>query len=246
MHASFMETFVATGDQELVFQKQIRGPSASISRIQAVDVGVSDKLCVGSVCVDTVAFGQMLKTSVQVHSLAMQTLATEVFMVNSMLGYTVLLPNQSVVSLTYVGGDYGKLTNSDPTGASTANFATTVASAVNQYLTGSVSGYTASATATASFIKSLSKYPVPSSIIGTYGITGVAGTDVTNQVAAHLAVFSTWSSIMPSSASESASDPSASPSASSNSSTSVYAISVTEGSIVVNLLITYPSSFTAT
>ena len=223
MHAaSFVETFVAEGDY--AFQREIRAPSASISgHVSAADVEVRDKLCVGSVCVDTVAFGQMIRTS---HSVAMQTLAMEVFMVNSMLGNTVLLPNQSVISLTYVGGDYARMVNSDSTGSLVANFATMVASAVKNAI--------GSASATSSFIESLAKNPVPSNIVGYYGIAGVTGEDVTNQVAAHLAVFNTWSSSVADSTSLSSS--------STNPDTSVNVVSVTEGSIVVNLLITYPSS----
>ena len=76
----------------------------------------------------------------------------------------------------------------------------------------------------------IAKNPVPSNIVGYYGISGVTGEDVTNQVAAHLAVFNTWSNSV------------AESSSSTNSDTSVNAVSVTEGSIIVNLLITYPSS----
>lgn len=239
MHASFVETFVTEG-RDYVFQKGIQAPSASISSIRAADVGVQDELCVGSVCVDTVAFGLMLRTSVQVNSLAMQVLATEVFMVNSMIGNTVLLPNQSVVSLTYEGGDYNRM-NTDPTGASTASFATMVASAVGQSITESSRSFTSASSATASFINSLAKNPVPSSILGTHGITGMTGTDVTNQVAAHTAVFSTWSAIVPSTTDNSTTH---APEKEPSSTISVYAVSVTEGSIVVNVLITYPSWFT--
>ena len=247
MLASFVETFVAAeGDSvDFVFENEIQAPSAYVSgAVGAAEVKASDKLCVGSVCVDTVAFGKMLRTSVLVQSLAMQTLAMEVFMVNSMIGFTTLLPNQSVVSLTYVGGDYGKMTSTDPSGLTTSEFATAVASAVNQALIGSSPRFSTSASATASFINSLDQYPVPVSFVGTNGITGVTGEDVTNQVAAHLAVFATWSDAMSTSGPSSASAASTSSSSSStNSGVSVYPISVTEGSIVVNLLITYHNLF---
>jgi hypothetical protein len=252
MHASFRETFtpqydVVNAGQAGQFETEIRAPSASISGNASVggDLGVNEKLCVGSVCVDTVAFGQMLRTSTQVNSMAIQSLATAVFMVNSMMGNMSLLPNQSVISLTYSGGDYAGLTALDPTGTPAADFATYVASAVQSAI-GSSPDFTSSASATAAFLRSIETHPVPSSIVGHYGITGMRGVDVTNSVASHLALFSTWSSIMPSSTAPSPSPTTTTSSSSSNSATTVYAVSIMEGSIVINLLVTYPSWFTAT
>ena len=202
-------------------------------------VETNDKLCVGSVCVDTVAFGQMLRTSQQANSMAIQSLATAVFMINSMMGNMSFLPNQSVISLTCLDGDYGRLTAHDPTGTRAADFATNVASAVQSAIGGSSHDFTSSASATASFLRSID---IDLPIVGHYGITGVTGVDVTNSVASHLAMISTWSSVMPSSSSSTTDH-----SSNSATTTTVYAVSVMDdGSIVINLLITYPHWFTAT
>ena len=241
MHASFVETFAPAA--EYANQSIVASTAAVTGSLSAGNVEVKDKLCVGSVCVDTVAFGQILRASAQVKSLSDQTLATAVFMVNSMMGNMTLLPNQSVISLTYVGGDYANLTK-DPTGSASAEFAKTVASAVKSAI-GAFPKFSSAADATAAFLKTLSKNPVPSWFIDPKGkgITGVTGADVTNTVASHLAVFATWSSVMPQSEYQSAL-PSSSSSSSSSNETTVYAVSVTDGSIVVNLLVTYPSNFT--
>lgn len=245
MHASFIETFAIASDDRLGQFKNITASAITASGISTTaitaergDVGglATDKLCVGSTCVDTVAFGRMLQASAQMNSMAMQTLATAVFMVNSMLGHMTLLPNQSVISLSYHGGDYAKVSEFDPTGAPAAEFATYVASAV-QGAIGSSPDFTTAASATAAFLGLIQKQPVPSSIVGHNGITGVTGVDVTNQVASHLAVFSTWSAIAPSS-------PTATSDRPTNAATTVHAVSVLHG-IVVNLLITYPYWFSA-
>ena len=199
-----------------VFQRGLEAASALVRGALQVD----GTFCVGTACVDTVAFGRALRASARSEALVVQTLASSVFTVNSMRGNSALLPSQSVLILTFVDGDYDALL-SDP--AATAAFAAAVKAAVasNKALPpgteldvvstlaagdrGGNGGIDvsllisypttlAAASASAATERLISTFRVParSSDFSKLGIKGVVGTDATAAVGSHAALFASW------------------------------------------------------
>lgn len=168
-------------------------------------------LCIGSTCADTVAFGKMVNTPKTADSTMIQTTALNVLISNNGLPPS---PKQSVVNLTFVGGNYESLVTS-PVVNAPATFLTIIATAVQSQLTalghpgvtvqsvglnaGSIKvifvitfpdGQSSTA-GTAAFLSSVGNLtmPVSKASIGTYEIASVTGEDITGHVRSHIAVL---------------------------------------------------------
>jgi hypothetical protein len=85
----------------------------------------------GDTCIDTVAFGNMVNTTSTAHSTMIQSIAWNVATANN--GLPPSPTTQSVINLTFAGGNYVSLVYSPVTNA-TATFANTIATAVQTQL----------------------------------------------------------------------------------------------------------------
>lgn len=168
--------------------------------------------CMGTTCIDTIAFGQLVTSTGTVHSNMIQAISTNVAKANNGLPPSA---SQSVIQVVFVGGDYSSLVSS-PVSTAAADFTSKASTAIQQHL--SALGYSnvkaqivhlgsgsivtsflltyqtgqSAASGTTSLLSTLgdSSTPVAKAMTGLYGISSVSGKDITKSVGSHITALS--------------------------------------------------------